>query len=121
MNIKKLIQEWRGLRAFKSIPRRERRFVFYSEGPGYWTYFESIFIALREEFASPILYVTSSEDDPVYRDPPEGLRVFMVGHGAIRTLFFATLEVDVLLLTMPDLQTFHIKRSPHPVHYCYVH
>src|SRR5690606_13279690 len=36
-------------------------------------------------------------------------------------LFFATLDVDVLLLTMPDLQTFHIKRSPHPVHYCYVH
>jgi YidC/Oxa1 family membrane protein insertase len=39
----------------------------------------------------------------------------------MRTLFFAGLDVDVLVMTMPDLQTFHIKRSPHSVKYVYLH
>lgn len=119
--LRRLRREWQGLRAFQAVPRRERRLVFYSEGAGYWTYFEPVFRALQSEHGQPVLYVTSSERDPVYRNPPEGLRPFHVGRGTVRTAFFATLDVDVHVMTMPDLHTMHIKRSPHPVHYCYLH
>jgi len=118
--LRRLRREWQGLRAFQAVPRSERRLVFYSEGAGYWTYFEPVFQALQAEFQQAVLYVTSAEHDPAYRTPPAGLRPFYVGRGTVRTALFATLDVDVLVMTMPDLHTMHIKRSPHPVHYCYL-
>lgn len=117
----RVLREWQGLKAFKSIPRAQRRIVFYSEGGGYWTYFEPVFRALQQEYGEPVLYVTSSELDPLLHSPPPGLRPFNVGEGSVRTIFFSGLEADVLLMTMPDLQTFHIKRSPYPVKYVYLH
>lgn len=119
--LRKMLREWSGLQAFKRIPRKERTLVFYSEGRGYWTYFEPIYKALQARHHAPVLYVTSAENDPLLESPLEGMRSFYVGEGSMRTLFFATLDADVLLMTMPDLHSFHIKRSPFPVHYVYLH
>src|SRR5688572_28968151 len=105
--LRRLRREWQGLRAFQSVPRSERRLVFYSEGAGYWTYFEPVFQALQAEFQQTVLYVTSAEHDPAYRAPPAGLQPFFVGRGTVRTALFATLDVDVLVMTMPDLHTMH--------------
>ena len=118
---RRLHREWKGLKAFQRVPRNERKIVFYSEGKGYWSYFEPIFRALQREHDLPVLYVTSGAEDPLLASPPAGMRTFFIGEGSIRTLFFSTLDVDVLLMTMPDLQSFHIKRSPCPVHYVYLH
>jgi YidC/Oxa1 family membrane protein insertase len=49
-----------------------------------------------------------------------GLHGFRIGPGAICTWFFQTIKADVMVLTMLDLQNFHLKRSLHPVHYAYV-
>lgn len=119
--LRRLRREAKGLHSFKAVPRRQRRIVFYSEGRGYWTYFESIYRALHVEYSEEILYVTSGEDDPILLNPPPGIKAFYVGEGSVRTLFFATLDADVVLMTMPDLQTLHIKRSPYPVRYVYLH
>jgi YidC/Oxa1 family membrane protein insertase len=119
--LRRMLREWRGLQAFKRVPRVERTLVFYSEGLGYWSYFEPIFNALQKNHAAPVLYVTSAENDPILENPPVGMRSFYIGEGSVRTLFFATLDADVLLMTMPDLQSFHIKRSPFSVHYAYLH
>lgn len=108
------------LNKFKALPRSQRQLVFYSEGKGYWTFFQPIYQALQEDHQQEVLYVTSAKDDPIYTHPPKGIQAFYIGSGTVRTLFFATLNADVLLMTMPDLQTFHIKRSPHPVKYVYV-
>ncbi|WP_168232825.1 CDP-glycerol glycerophosphotransferase family protein [Pseudomonas veronii] len=117
----RMFREWKGLQAFKRVPREERTLVFYSEGRGYWTYFESIYQALQASHNTPILYVTSAENDQLLEKPLPGMRAFYIGEGSIRTLFFATLDTDVLVMTMPDLQSFHIKRSPFSVHYAYLH
>jgi len=119
--LRKVLREWRGLQAFKRIPREERTLVFYSEGRGYWSYFEPIYKALQASYGAPILYVTSAENDHLLATPLPGMRAFYVGEGSMRTVFFATLDADVLLMTMPDLQSFHIKRSPFQVHYAYLH
>lgn len=119
--LRKVLREWKGLQSFKRIPRNERKIVFYSEGRGYWSYFEPIFNALQADHSVPVLYVTSAENDPMLASPPAGMRPFYIGEGSVRTLFFATLDVDVLLMTMPDLQSFHIKRSPFSVRYVYLH
>ena len=68
-----------------------------------------------------ICYVTSSSEDPVLQLRDDRLITFCIGYGAARTSFFHTLKADVMVMTMPDLQSFHIKRSRYPVHYVYVH
>jgi len=119
--VKRLSREWQGLKAFNAVPRSERKIVFYAENGGYWSYFEPVFIALQRECFEPILYVTSCEQDPLLTEAPEGFLTFYIGQGSMRTLFFAGLDADVLVMTMPDLQTFHIKRSHHSVRYVYLH
>lgn len=119
--IKRFLHEYRGLKAFKAVPRERRNLVLYTESEGYWTYFEPVFNALANKNQTPVLYVTSSITDPFLQQPPAGLHPFYIGDGAVRTLFFSGLEADVLLMTMPDLQTFHIKRSTYPVKYVYLH
>jgi len=49
------------------------------------------------------------------------VQTFYVGLGAFRTSWFQSLEADVLVMTMPDFGTYHIKRSKHLVHYIYLH
>lgn len=119
--IKRFLYEYRGLKAFKAVPLAQRKLVFYTESEGCWTYFEPIFNALTNKDKMSVLYVTTSLTDPFLQQPPLGLQAFYVGDGSVRTMFFAGLEADVLLMTMPDLQTFHIKRSPYPVKYVYLH
>lgn len=119
--LRKMLREWQGMQAFKRVPRSERQIVLYSEGRGYWSYFEPVFTALQNRHATPVLYVTSAENDPLLQSPPAGMQSFYIGEGSVRTLFFASLDADVLLMTMPDLQSFHIKRSPLSVHYVYLH
>ena len=111
----------KALARFKALPRQQRTVVFYSEGPGYWSHFQPVFDALQKNYSQPVLYVTSSLHDPIYTNPPAGLKPFYIGSGLVRTWFFATLDVDVLLMSMPDLHSFHIKRSPHIVSYVYLH
>ncbi|MEX1198753.1 MAG: CDP-glycerol glycerophosphotransferase family protein [Pseudohongiellaceae bacterium] len=123
-----MIAWWRRLqrqraeaRRFREIPPEERRIVVYSEGRGYWTHFEPVVTALVRDHGERVLYVTSDEADPVYRSPPPGVQAFWIGDGSVRTLFFAGLQCRMLLMTLPDLHSYQLKRSPHGVYYVYLH
>jgi YidC/Oxa1 family membrane protein insertase len=95
--------------------------VFYSEGPGYWTHLGPLIECLTQRHRMPVVYLTSEDNDPLLSTPPEQVAPFYIGDQSVRTMLFRTLDVGVLVMTMPDLETFHIKRSLHPVHYVYVH
>ena len=43
-----------------------------------------------------------------------------IGSGFFRILFFQLLDCEIILMTMPDLERLHIKRSKNPVKYAYV-
>lgn len=118
---RRLAGEWKALRAFEALPAEHREIVFYSEGPGYWPHFAPILHHLREDHGQPVAYLTSRADDPVLREPPEGVRSFAIGEGTVRTYALANLSAKVVVMTMPDLQTFYIKRSPRVHRYVYVH
>ena len=46
---------------------------------------------------------------------------FYIGDGVARSNFFINLKATIIVMTMPDLETFHIKRSKvYPVHYVYI-
>lgn len=117
----RFFREWSELRRFRRRRREDRQLVFYSEGRGYWIYFRPMVDALRERHGRRVCYVTSDPEDPLLAEESDHIAAFYVGSGAARTTFFQTLDAGVMVMTMPDLETFHIKRSVHPVHYAYVH
>lgn len=115
------VREWKELSRFRSLDRSLRSIVFYAEDSGSWVHFEAIIGELIGRLGQPVCYVTSDRNDPVLTRRDQLILPFYVGSGSARTVFFRTLNADVMVMTMPDLGTFHIKRSRYPVHYVYVH
>jgi hypothetical protein len=113
--------ELRELRRFQSLPRSERELVFYSESESYWMYLYPFISRLIEEHGRSVCYLTSSPSDPALENNISGIRPFCIGKGSIRTILFASLDADVMVMTMPDLGTYNLKKSKcYPVHYVFV-
>jgi YidC/Oxa1 family membrane protein insertase len=106
---------------FAAQPADRRRLVVYSEGPAYWPHLGPVLQALLARSGPHIAYVSSSPDDPGVALVHPRLDTYVIGEGHVRTLFFGGLQADLLLMTMPDLNTFHIKRSAGTRHCAYLH
>ncbi len=116
-----LLENWAAARRFHALPAALRSIVFYAEDAASWVHFEPIVRELTGPMGREICYLTSDPHDPILVDNPPRIHAFRIGEGAVRTGLFLSLKADVLVMTMPDLETFHIKRSRrHPVHYVYV-
>jgi len=114
-----LFGTWTSLAAFNRLPSADRTLVFYAESTSDWPHLGPIV----EELAAAgrkLCYVTSQVDDPVLTLGNPNVLAFHVGSGAARTAFFKAVEAKVVVMTLPDLETYHLKRSVHPAHYVYV-
>ena len=113
--------ERKELEKFNKLSLDERLIVFYSEDISSFVHFEQIIHELTEKMGCRICYVTSAKDDPILTSQNKRIKAFYIGLGAIRTKFFMELKAEVLVMTMPNLETYFIKRSKvYPVHYVYV-
>ena len=118
--LRALSRHWSEYRRFRSGSSRPR-IVFYAEDQESWPYYEPIIAALTGPLGRKITYVTSSPTDPILTRNDPRIEAFCVGPGMMCITFFQTLDNALLVMTMPDLQTFHIKRSTSPaVHYLYI-
>ena len=114
-------QELKELRKFESLSDDERSIVFYSENKASMNHFKSLIFELTEKLNLNICLITSVKDDPILTKKSDKIKSFYIGDGTIRTKFFLTLKAKILIMDMPDLETFHIKRSKvFPVHYIYL-
>lgn len=105
---------------FTQLPKEQRRLVFYSEGKNYWVHLEGL---IKEVLASsdiPVCYVSSGEDDPGLFFKHANYKSFKIDEGFIRNWLFENIETDVMVMTMPDIHQYQVKRSKHNVHYVYV-
>ena len=106
---------------FNELDLDERSIVFYSESSVIlYPYVEEIIRELQNR-DQKICYVTSSKDDPIFKNKNKNIRVFYIGDSEIEKMnFFLRLKAKMLIMTMPDLGSYHIKRSKEfPVHYIY--
>lgn len=117
----KILRHWRDMRKFQALLEKEKHIVFYSEGPTYWVHLEPLVQHLLSDHQVPVCYLSSAPDDPGLDCLKAYSTAFLIGDGAVRNVLFKTLPNSVLVMTMPDLNTFHIKKSDNSVHYVYVH
>ncbi len=106
--------------AFNQLPRKTRTVVFYSEGKNYWVHLQGLVNELLNTHKVPVCYVSSNDNDPGLAMQHPNFHSFLIDEGWIRNWWFENLEADMLVLSMPDIHQYQVKRSKHPVHYVYV-
>jgi len=89
-----------------------KHLVFYSESSGFYKYYRGIINYLLQNTNLTIHYITSDPQDAIFRLSEENqkLKVYYIGEKRLITLMMK-LETDIMVMTMPDLENYHIKRS----------
>ncbi len=117
----RFFSEWQAMRRFQALPLERRAIVFYAETKADWIYFAPIIHELTEVHDQTICYLTSDHDDSVLGGNNPKIVPFCIGSGSICTIVFRALQAKILVITLTDLDTYHLKRSAaYPVHYVYV-
>lgn len=89
-----------------------KHLVFYAEGGGYYKYFESIVDWLLEHSNVVIHYVTNDPRDAIFAKAAANpqIRAYYIGPTRIIPLMMK-MDADMVVMTTPDLDRYHIKRS----------
>ena len=114
-------EEWKELKKFNKLNDEQRSIVFYAENKASMNHFRLLISELTKERNFQICYVTSVKNDPILSINDKNILAFYIGDGTVRVKFFIELKAKILIMDMPDLDSFHIKRSKiFPVHYIYI-
>lgn len=89
-----------------------KHLVFYSESSGFYKYFQSVIEELLSRSNIIIHYITSDPDDQVFNiaKKQQRIRPYYIGERRLITLMMK-MDADMVVMTMPDLDNYHIKRS----------
>lgn len=87
-----------------------KQLVFYSEKNGFYKYFKDTIEYILKRTDIEIHYITSDIHDEVFALESEQFHVYYIGENKLIILMMK-LDADVVVMTMPDLQKYHIKRS----------
>ena len=89
-----------------------KHLVFYSEKSGFYKYFRGVIEYLLVHSNIIIHYVTSDPRDQIFElaKVQPRIRPYYIGEKKLITLFMK-MDADIVVMTMPDLDNFHIKRS----------
>lgn len=86
------------------------KIVFYSEKNGFYKYYRNIIEEIIRRTNIVIHYITSDPNDEVFGMESEQFKPYYIGENRLIVLMMK-LESDVVVMTTPDLENFHLKRS----------
>ena len=87
------------------------RVMFYSEQSGFYKYFQNIIEALLKKSEQLVIhYVTSDPDDAVFQLKNPRIVPYYADEKRLIPLMMKV-ESDIVVMTVPDLEKYHIKRS----------
>ena len=89
-----------------------KHLVYYSESSGFYKYFKGGIEYLLENTNLTIHYVTSDPNDRIFElaETHPAIKPYYIGEKKLITLMMK-MDADVVVMTMPDLENYHIKRS----------
>ena len=89
-----------------------KHIVFYSEGSGYYKYFESLIDWLLGHTNLNIHYVTNDPKDQIFEIAKKEPRIKPYYIGAVKIIpLMMKMDADMVVMTTPDLGKYQIKRS----------
>lgn len=116
--------ELKNLLRFFKLPKEQKEIVFYAEHGGYYPSFEGILKELDIQSDKQVCYITSDINDPILKNDNYNnnccskINSFYIKK--FLSLFMVLVNCKVFVLTLTDLNKFHLKRSINDVKYVYV-
>lgn len=114
---------WETVRARKDYTQlgpEYKKIIFYSEGKSSWPFLRPFVREILARSGEKLTYISSEKNDPGLTYAPDRMAGICIGAGFMRSYMFSLLEAKVVVMTMPDLDIYHVKRSRFPVYYVYV-
>ena len=89
-----------------------KHLVFYSESNGFYKYYKGIIEYILDNTNITIHYITSDYNDKIFELEKNNnqIKAYYIAEKKLITLMMK-LETDIMVMTMPDLDNFHIKKS----------
>lgn len=89
-----------------------KHLVFYSEKSGFYKYFKDVIEFLLARSNVIIHYVTNDPEDQIFALAKQKSRIrpYYIGENRLITLMMK-MDADVVVMTCPDLDNYHLKRS----------
>lgn len=96
----------------KFLALGNKHLVFYSESNGFYKYYAGTIDFILKNTDIPLHYITSDPNDHIFEMARENdqIRPYYIDSQKLITLMMR-MDADVVVMTMPDLETFQIKRS----------
>lgn len=88
----------------------EKQVVFYSEKNGFYKYYQNIIETILRKTDIVIHYITNDPNDEVFKLASDNFQVYYIGENKLIILMMK-MDADMVVMTTPDLQKYHIKRS----------
>ena len=95
---------------FFRVPETEMQLVFYSEQSGFYKYFKGIIEYILANSNIIIHYITSDPNDSAFNMEQWNFKPYYIGETKLIYLMMK-IHAKMVVMTMPDLQNYHIKRS----------
>ena len=113
-----LIREIANARRYFSAAKAAPDISFYSESGIYYQNYKGTIEAILDKSEFKILYITSDSEDPVWDLNDSRLMPFYINK--LIPFIFPFINTKVLVMTMADLDKFHVKRSINKVNHIYM-
>lgn len=105
--------------SFFKLSSNDRNFVFFSENRNY----SNVFKPLIQNFLQNninIVYLTSDKEDLFYKFKNKNFKCFFISKIIGQIILLNNINCKNLIMTMPDLENYHIKRSKNCPNYSYI-
>ena len=89
----------------------DMQLMIYSEANGFYKYFAGMIDYITEHSDIQIHYVTSDPDDNIFKDTREQIHPYYIASDKYIIPLFMKLNCRMCIMTTPDLEKYHIKRS----------
>lgn len=125
---RKELSELNNMQSVKALPKEAKKkaradykrffgivnkhLVFYSESNGFYKYYKGIIEYILSHTNITIHYITSDYNDKIFELEKQNsqIKAYFIDEKRLITLMMK-MDADVVAMTMPDLDTYHIKRS----------
>ena len=94
---------------FSGRNKEARDLVFYSEHGDYRKFFQDLIQEILGRSSLKLCYITSDPKDPFLKEHDARINVFYMKH--LLPFLLPFLNAKALVMTMPDLHQFHLRRS----------
>ena len=107
----KIYIAWKSFFLFMKRKNTENSVVFYSQGNSYKPFLFPLIEEILHKYNLNIYYLTSDINDSILLFKNINFTPYYIGNGLALTLSFYFLKARIMVMTMPDLNLFHLKRN----------